>query len=134
MAMKEEVEALLADNNWSLLLDVVDEPIEGKIERYDISGFTFTSDFEIHLPFLAVENLFVHSVKNMDSSPFGNLRVHDEDPLRVCRSLVEWSSVLEKASYAAFVREMCERYDRVLFNDNGVWVKIAFNKPSERSR
>ncbi|MEZ4817232.1 MAG: hypothetical protein R2776_04585 [Flavobacteriaceae bacterium] len=126
--MKKEIENLFIENNWSILEGIKDEPLEGKIEHYDVAGLTFTESFEVNLLILEQENLVVQKVFKLDGTLYGNLRMYASDPFELCKEVIGLSNQLRPDNYSQFAKIIYPKCTKLIFNDNGIWMKINLNK------
>lgn len=126
MDNKQQIEQLFIENQWSILENFTDIPIEGKIENYDISGIFFLRDFEFNIFFLKEENIIICKIFRKDRSTFSSLRIYSEKPLDICNLIINKSKFFSEEKYIDFVKEIYYLSDRLIFNNNGVWIKIDF--------
>ncbi|MBD8489291.1 hypothetical protein IFO69_11090 [Echinicola sp. CAU 1574] len=127
MDTTQQLEEILIKHKWSLLDGETDEPVEGNFESYDISGLTFTDNFEVAIYYSKKNNVLVNKLFKPDNTLFSNLRIHSKDIISVLSLIFEWAPKLTKENFSVYVQELHKISDELIFNNNGQWVKVNIN-------
>jgi len=126
--MVKQIQQLLIVNQWNILENFTDIPIDGKIENYDISGIFFLSDFEFNIFYLKKDKLIVFKIFKKDRTTFSSLRIYTEKPLDICNLIFGKTKNFSEEKYIDFVKEIYYLCDELIFNNNGVWIKLDFSQ------
>ena len=124
--IKQQIEQIFINAQWSIVENFTDIPIEEKVENYDISGLFFLTDFEFNIYVLEKEKLIVCKIFRNDKSTFSSLRIYSEKPLEVVNLIIEKSKGFTKEKYVDFVKDIHHLCEKLIFNNNGVWIEIDF--------